>query len=86
MEPNEPEVAKLAGLLRAHAPYDGRFALRIGGLYAIRASRATTELLHTTYDPMVCIVAQGAKRMWWRLFGGIGGQPVLGLPGEQLWP
>jgi AraC-like DNA-binding protein len=59
--PRESDVARLAQLLRAHTPYDGRFALRMPGVYAIRASRITTELIHTTYHPSLCIVAQGAK-------------------------
>lgn len=62
-EPNQPDVDRLAHLLRTHTPYDGRFALRIPGVSAIRASRITTEVVHTTYHPSLCIVAQGAKRL-----------------------
>jgi AraC-like DNA-binding protein len=62
-EPSEPDVVRLAHLLRAHTPYDGRFTLSIPGVHAIRASRTTTELVHTTYNPVLCIVAQGAKRL-----------------------
>ncbi len=61
--PSEPDVGRLAELLRAYTPYDGRFALRIPGLHAVRASRMNTELLHITYHPTLCIVAQGAKTM-----------------------
>lgn len=57
------EQTRLAHLLQSHTPYDGRFPLRIAGLHAIRASRTTTELVHTTYHPSLCIVAQGAKRL-----------------------
>jgi AraC-like DNA-binding protein len=63
VEPGEPDVVRLAHLLRAHTPYDGRFELRVPGVHAIRASRTTTELVHTTYHPALCIVAQGAKRL-----------------------
>jgi AraC-like DNA-binding protein len=63
VEPNQPDVDRLADLLRAHAPYDGRFTLRIPGVSAIRASRITTDVIHTTYHPALCIVAQGAKRL-----------------------
>src|SRR6266545_2434623 len=63
ISPSEPDVVKLAQLLRAYTPYDGRFELRVPGLYAIRASRTNTELVHTTYHPTLCIVAQGAKTM-----------------------
>ncbi|GAB4178292.1 MAG: AraC family transcriptional regulator [Roseiflexaceae bacterium] len=60
---NESNMARLAQLLRAYTPYDGRFPLRVPGVYALRASRITTELVHTTYHPSLCIVAQGAKRL-----------------------
>jgi AraC-like DNA-binding protein len=60
---SEQDVLRLALLLRAYTPYDGRFALPIPGLHAIRASRMNTEVIHTTYNPSLCIVAQGAKRM-----------------------
>lgn len=62
-EPSAADVARLAGLLHAHTPYDGRFELRVPGVYAIRASRPSAELLHVTHDPALCIVAQGAKRV-----------------------
>lgn len=58
---NEPEVAKLAGLIRAYAPHDGRFELRIPGLHANRVSRTNTELVYAMARPALCIVAQGAK-------------------------
>ena len=50
-------------MIGAYAPHDGRFALRIPGVYAIRASRTYTELVHTSWQPGLCIVAQGAKRV-----------------------
>lgn len=58
---SEPDVVKLAGLIRAHSPHDGCFELRIPGVYAIRRSRISTELVHATQRPVLCIVAQGAK-------------------------
>ena len=42
-EPNEPDAAKLAALIRAYAPHDGTFALRIPGLHASRYSRINKE-------------------------------------------
>jgi AraC-like DNA-binding protein len=57
------ETTRLAQLLRAHTPYDGRFSLRIPGVSAIRASQATAGMVHTTYHPSACIVAQGSKRL-----------------------
>ena len=58
---SEPEVAKLARLVRAYAPHDGRFDLRIPGLHANRVSRTNTEVVYATARPALCIVAQGAK-------------------------
>jgi len=61
--PSTADVAKLARLIGAYAPHDGRFSLRIPGVHAIRASRTNTELVHTLWQPGLCIVAQGAKRV-----------------------
>ena len=58
---SEPEVAKLARLIRAYAPHDGRFALRVPGLHANRVSRTNKELVYAMARPALCIVAQGAK-------------------------
>lgn len=57
------DVATLACLIGTYAPHDGRFPLPIHGLYAIRASRPYTELVHTMWQPGLCLVAQGAKRV-----------------------
>jgi AraC-like DNA-binding protein len=62
-EAREPDVVRLAGLVSAYAPHDGRFELCIPGVYAIRRSRITMELAHATVRPALCIVAQGAKRI-----------------------
>lgn len=59
--PSEPDLRRLAGLISDHAPNDGRFELRIPGLYAFRYSRTNTELMHAVSRPALCIVAQGAK-------------------------
>lgn len=59
--PSEPDLRRLASLVSAHAPYDGRFELRIPGLYAVRFSRTDMELVHAVARPVLCIVAQGAK-------------------------
>jgi AraC-like DNA-binding protein len=59
--PSEPDLRRLAGLISDHAPDDGKFELRIPGLYAFRYSRTNTELMHAVSRPALCIVAQGAK-------------------------
>lgn len=59
--PSEPDLIRLASLISDHAPNDGRFELRIPGLYAFRYSRTNTELMHAVSLPALCIVAQGAK-------------------------
>ncbi|MDR3673208.1 MAG: AraC family transcriptional regulator N-terminal domain-containing protein, partial [Holophaga sp.] len=58
------DLARLVGLLAAHAPYDGHFDLRLQGVEAIRASRVTGELVHGVAKPAMCIVAQGAKKVF----------------------
>jgi AraC-like DNA-binding protein len=58
---NEPDTAKLARCIAAHAPHDGSFELRIPGLCASRFSRTNTECAHALRLPSLCIVAQGAK-------------------------
>jgi len=59
----EPDMVKLAGLVGAYSPHDGCFELCIPGVCAIRRSRMATELVHATQGPVLCIVAQGAKRI-----------------------
>ncbi len=58
---SEPDVVRLASLIRAYAPHDGLFELRIPGVYAIRLSRVHPESVHALQQPALCIVAQGAK-------------------------
>jgi AraC-like DNA-binding protein len=54
-------MAMLAGLIRAYAPHDGSFELRIPGLHVSRASRTNTECAHALRLPSLCFIAQGAK-------------------------
>jgi AraC-like DNA-binding protein len=63
LKASEPDAVKLAGLVGEYTPHDGLFELCIPGVYAIRRSQVTTELLHATVRPALCIVAQGAKRI-----------------------
>jgi len=58
---SEPDLARLASLIRAHTPYDGSFELRIPGVHVARASRTNTESVHAVAKPALCIIAQGAK-------------------------
>ncbi len=58
---SEPDVGRLATLIRAYTPHDGRFELRIRGVHVIRVSRPNPELVHALQQPALCIVAQGAK-------------------------
>jgi AraC-like DNA-binding protein len=58
---NQPDMAMLASLIRAYAPHDGSFELRIPGLHVSRASRTNTECAHALRLPSLCFIAQGAK-------------------------
>jgi AraC-like DNA-binding protein len=60
-EPHAQNLARLAGLLAAHTPYDGSFPLRLPGVHAIRRSTVSREMVRATVSPALCIVAQGAK-------------------------
>ncbi|WP_243317903.1 AraC family transcriptional regulator [Geothrix paludis] len=62
-EPSRPDVARLADLLKALAPYDGTFELRLPGVHVSRASRAHADFHHAVQRPALCLVAQGAKRV-----------------------
>jgi AraC-like DNA-binding protein len=59
--PSAAAVHKLARLLGAYAPYDGRFELALRGVYAFRTSRPYREPVHATLPPALCVIAQGAK-------------------------
>ncbi len=56
-----PAHSRLASLLAAYAPHDGRFELRLPGTHAIRLSRTATVPTQAALRPMICIVAQGSK-------------------------
>jgi AraC-like DNA-binding protein len=62
-EPLRPDLARLADLLLAHAPFDGSFELRLPGVQVSRASRAHKDFHHAVQRPALCLVAQGAKRV-----------------------
>lgn len=59
--PRQNDLAKLARLIAAYAPYDDSFELRIPGVHASRYSRANSECFHSLRLPSLCMVAQGAK-------------------------
>lgn len=61
--PGAPALRRLASLVERYAPHDGAFPLRLPGTYALRRSRITSEPVHATLGPSLCIVAQGAKVM-----------------------
>ncbi|KHG64330.1 hypothetical protein QT17_12990 [Thermus sp. 2.9] len=52
------------GLLR-YAPEDGSFPLPASGAHVYRNSRSETEVRPTLYEPVVCLVAQGAKAVFY---------------------
>jgi AraC-like DNA-binding protein len=54
-------LRRLANLLARYARHDGVFPLRLPGTYALRRSRMTSEPVHATLGPALCLVAQGAK-------------------------
>lgn len=55
------DVATLAKLIAALAPYDGSVDLRGAGVHAIRLSHSNDEPVHYVQPSSLCIVAQGAK-------------------------
>ncbi|BDU73195.1 AraC family transcriptional regulator [Mesoterricola silvestris] len=57
------DLAKLARLVEAHAPYDGTFELRLPGVHVTKVSRAQKDMHHVVACPSLCLVAQGAKRI-----------------------
>jgi len=64
MESARSDLTRLAGLIQAHAPYDGHFNLRLPGVEVVRASRTSKELVHGVVRPALCVVAQGAKTVF----------------------
>ncbi len=61
--PGTLALRRLANLIARYAPHDGVFPLRLPGTYALRRGRITSEPVHATLGPSLCIVAQGAKVM-----------------------
>ena len=61
MRSNEPDMVRLADLIRTYTPHDGSFELSIPGVHVARESRTNTELVHAVAKPSLCIIAQGAK-------------------------
>jgi AraC-like DNA-binding protein len=61
--PGALALRRLAHLIARHAPHDGVFPLRLPGTFALRRARITSEPVHATMGPSLCIVAQGAKVM-----------------------
>jgi AraC-like DNA-binding protein len=61
VEPRAESLARLAGLLATHTPYDGSFPLRVPGVHAIRRSSVSRDMVRATVAPALCVVAQGAK-------------------------
>ena len=59
--PSALGLRRLANLIERHAPTDGVFPLRLPGTYAGRRSRMTSEPLHGTQGPALCMAAQGTK-------------------------
>jgi len=58
------DLAELAMLLLAHAPYDGSFDLRVPGLWVVKASSPHKAMIHGIQKASLCLVAQGAKSMF----------------------
>ena len=61
VDPKGQGMGRLASLIKAYAPHDGAFELRVPGVHAIRRSRVYTELMHGVQRSALCVVAQGAK-------------------------
>ena len=76
-DPLQQELTKLASLILVHAPYDGSFELRIPGVQLVRASRTHKELVYGVHRAALCIVAQGAKRIFL-------GQEAFDYDGSQM--
>lgn len=60
---NDSQAARLASLIRTQCPYDGRFALGVPDVFAARISRVYEEPVYSAQRPVLCIVAQGSKRL-----------------------
>ncbi len=61
MAPGALALRRLASLIARYARHDGVFPLRLPGTYALRRSAMTSQPVHATLGPALCVVAQGAK-------------------------
>lgn len=61
--PGAQALRRLAQALKAHAPYDGAFQLRLPGVWVVRRSRVHGEPVRATVRPALCLVAQGSKQV-----------------------
>ncbi|GLV48948.1 transcriptional regulator [Thermus sp. LT1-2-5] len=55
----------LAERLLRYAPEDGSFPLPVPGAYVYRNSKRESEVRPALYEPAVCLVAQGAKAVFY---------------------
>ena len=62
--PTEADLHNLAVMIERYAARDGRVSLPLPNVHAVRATRPNTALVHGVFKPSVCIVAQGAKRVY----------------------
>jgi AraC-like DNA-binding protein len=58
---SDPDVDRLAALIKAYAPHDGVFELRVPGVHVIRRSRTYKDVTHGVQRSALCLVAQGVK-------------------------
>jgi AraC-like DNA-binding protein len=55
------DIATLAKLIAALAPFEGTFELRVPGVRVARVSQTNYEPIHYVQRSTLCVVAQGAK-------------------------
>src|SRR5204863_10034994 len=55
------DLATLAKLIAALAPFEGTFELRVPGVRVARVSQTNQEPIHYVQRSTLCVVAQGAK-------------------------
>lgn len=60
----EADLHNLAVMIERYVPGDGRVTLPLATVHGVRAARPNTEVVHGVFRPSVCIVAQGAKRVY----------------------
>ena len=58
-----PDLARLGQLIKAYAPHDGKFELKVPGVHVVRRSRTNAQKAHNVAQAAVCVVAQGAKSL-----------------------